>query len=134
MNTEAKFHRCVTCKILRTTKNYLTKCCGIIEVENQNETICLTVSNSVLTAFIKYKLDLSNADQQDIEELFLNSNPLEFTCSDSCEIAHIGEINSNTESELSTMNVPETPLLSIFNNAKKHMGQSIRHGTMFWEK
>lgn len=70
------FHKCHSCKILRKSRSYLTKCNSTLTFRIDDEEIGLSVTNSALSKFIKQQHDLTNMDAQDTEEFLITAGPV----------------------------------------------------------
>ncbi len=121
-NPKHSLHRCLTCKILRSASNYIIKCYGILEVLKNDELLTLTVSNSVLTKFLKEKLNLATTDAQDIEEFLLSTNSINFTYTNTLQIINLSETVSNSDEEL--FNLPISDMTVTITTCKKKEGLS----------
>lgn len=91
-------------------------------MQKNYETISLSASNSTITKFIKYKLDLSLVDQQDIKEILLTSNALVITYN---EIVDISELAAKPPPMTSFLQCPwkfqaETMTQSLFDSTEEH--------------
>jgi len=85
------FHWCPTCKILRKGTSYITKCSEFLTIEQQNEEISLTITNSLLTKFINQENDINSMDNQDIEEYLMSISPLTISFTDNNYIVDLNK-------------------------------------------
>ncbi len=92
------FHRCHSCKILRKTPSYLSKCNGTLTIHMEDEEIGLSISNSILTKFMKQHHDMTKMDAQDIEEFLITAGPLSIEYTEENQIINLSK-NSNPQPE-----------------------------------
>jgi len=121
-NTKEKFHRCTTCKILRKHESYITKYNETLIVKTDIEEISLSVTNSVLTKFLKSEADVTFLDAQDIEEFLLTCGPLTVSYTDDNHVTEMTKLASvetqESDGELCTI----TEAVSLNNTEQKNPG------------
>jgi len=122
-HTKEKFHRCTTCKILRKHESYITKYNGTLIFKTDMEEISLSITNSVLTKFLKTEADLTCRDAQDIEEFLLTSGPVTVTYTDDNPVPQITKLTpietQESDGELCTI----TEAVSLNNTEQKIPGE-----------
>ncbi|KAG9273895.1 hypothetical protein AMEX_G10668 [Astyanax mexicanus] len=93
-NSKEVYHRCQTCKMLRQTKSYTTKCSGLLLFETCEGEITMNISHSIISKFIQPAGCIDAMDSQDIEESFLGAGILAVTYTHDNNIADIQQMVS----------------------------------------
>ncbi len=96
LSPKDKFHRCVTCKILRKGSSYITKCNGFLTILEKDKEISLLISNSLLTKFVNKQKDVNTMDSQDVEELFMTCGPITITYTEHNQITDLQTETTNS--------------------------------------
>ncbi|KAL0149331.1 hypothetical protein M9458_055369, partial [Cirrhinus mrigala] len=96
-NIKQTYHRCNSCKILRRNASYTTKCNSSLIFKVHDNEASLTITNSLLTQFIRHEQDITDMDSQDIEEYLIQSGPLTVEYTIANQIIRIHKAPSTAE-------------------------------------
>ncbi|KAL0152503.1 hypothetical protein M9458_052226, partial [Cirrhinus mrigala] len=93
------FHRCQSCKIPRKGPSYLTKCNGTLTFKLGKEELALSISNSLLSTFIRNECNLNIMDKQEIEEFLLTTGPLTIQYTSENQITSLSKLNKTDQQQ-----------------------------------
>lgn len=103
-----EFHRCSSCKFLRKSDNYATKCNGTLTVKTKNGEIDLIISNSLLNKFIVSKCEINKIDEQDVEEMLIRYDTLHITYTSDFHITSLEEPTAPSQQMHRVIECPNT--------------------------